>query len=291
MTHLRHVPTGNAVHEAPGPPAKPKPSGHDTPLRGKLAAALSFSGNVCALYFDSIASTSPNSRRVRSDIRNARFRARARIAPVSVSEFSQSFEETNDGWSQCTPLQLPPICMECDMGGAAYYATLAFITAKLQPKQVVEFGTYLGVATTIFATNASQSSILTIDLPDDPGDLSNLNSTDREHVQRTRNRVGQCYKGTPYEARIAELRADSRELVLRNHVRSADVILIDGGHDCSCVTKDTENAFAVAHPGTVIMWDDYFWLYPDVVGYLDRLADRRNLVRIEGTNIVGHVAR
>lgn len=174
-------------------------------------------------------------------------------------------------------------------GGPAYYLALARITAALQPKQVVEFGTFLGFAATIFAMNAPQGRILTIDLPDNAGDLSNLNNTDVEHVRSSRNRVGQCYKGTPYESRISELKTDSRELVLRSHVESADLILVDGGHDTGCVTADTKNAFAVARPGTVILWDDYFWLYPDVVGFLDGLADRHKLFRIEQTSVVGHV--
>jgi len=71
-------------------------------------------------------------------------------------------------------------------------------------------------------------------------------------------------------------------------VGSADLVLVDGGHDIGCITADTENALSVARPGTVILWDDYFWLYPNVE-YLERMAQRLELVRISDTNLVGHM--
>jgi hypothetical protein len=56
-----------------------------------------------------------------------------------------------------------------------------------------------------------------------------------------------------------------------------------------CIAADTGNVVAVAHPGTVIVWDDCFWLYSDVVEYLNRPADRFELVRLSETNLGCHL--
>ena len=66
----------------------------------------------------------------------------------------------------------------------------------------------------------------------------------------------------------------------------ADLIYIDGGHSLPCITRDTENALRVLAPDGTIVWDDYFHLYPDVVSYLDDLADRYPMHAIAGTNYV-----
>jgi len=153
----------------------------------------------------------------------------------------------------------------------------------------VEFGTFLGHGSLVFAVNAPDAQILTVDLPDEAGDLSHLNAVDQHHVEASRKRVGQCYHGHPSGERITEIKCDSRRLRLKEFVEVADLVLVDGGHDTGCIKADTENAFSVARPGTVVLWDDYFWLYPDVVAYLDRLSDSIDLVRLGETGLVGHV--
>lgn len=106
-------------------------------------------------------------------------------------------------------------------------------------------------------------------------------------VDRSRTGVGRYYKGKPYENRISELRCDSRYLDLRAHITSVDLCLVDGGHSYECIVADTQNAFRVVAPGGVIVWDDYFWQYPDVVRYLNELSARgRSLMKIRGTHLV-----
>ena len=70
-------------------------------------------------------------------------------------------------------------------------------------------------------------------------------------------------------------------------LKGVDLCLIDGGHSTPVVKADTENALRVLAEGGTILWDDYFHLYPDVVGYLDSLVDRgHRLFAIRGTNVV-----
>jgi len=71
-----------------------------------------------------------------------------------------------------------------------------------------------------------------------------------------------------------------------------DLVLIDGGHSSSIVRADTENALRLLDPQGVVLWDDYFYLYPDVVSYLDSLAaEGRRMVSIKGTNLVVYSER
>ena len=69
-------------------------------------------------------------------------------------------------------------------------------------------------------------------------------------------------------------------------MRDVDLVYVDGGHNRASITKDTENAFRVLGAAGAVIWDDYFHLYPDVVEYLDELADRLPLHSIAGTNYV-----
>jgi predicted O-methyltransferase YrrM len=246
--------------------------------------AFQLTGAAAAVWLKAVTRHNGDSRRVRTDLKNVRFRSRAKIPEERFADFCRRLPNGDDARPES--LQVPLAFLESGLGGAAYYLTLASVAACRQPRQVVEFGTFLGHSALVFAMNASHAQILTIDLPDEVEDLSNLNSTDQSHALSSRERVGLCYRDTIYANRITELKCDSRKLELASKLDSADLIFIDGGHDATCIAADTENAWSVARPGTVILWDDYFWLYPDVVEYLERLAQKRELVRITETNLV-----
>ena len=178
-----------------------------------------------------------------------------------------------------------------DVGSHTFYYTLGSLVRALQPKIILEFGTYLGVSAYTMALNAPQSCRLyTVDLPDaaQAGPSHALNRIDQGHIHTSRGRVGQAFLGTPQETLITQIRADSLSLQIKDHLAQADLILVDGGHSTPIVTRDTENAFSVLASKGVIVWDDYFHLYPDVVNYLNQLSQRHSLRRISGTNFVVH---
>ena len=254
-----------------------------------VSKALSLTGATAGVWLKAVTHRNGDSRRLRTEIKNISFRSRAAIREEPLTEFCERFAGAGAGRPET--LQVPLTCLASTIGGPAYYLSLATIAAVRHPRQIVEFGTFLGHSALIFAMNAPNASILTLDLPDKTEGLSNLNETDQLHVRSSRERVGQCYRGTKYARRITEVKCDSRKFQLARVIEWADMIFIDGGHDLSCITADTENALSVAPPGAVILWDDYFWLYPDVVEYLERLARRLDLVRIADTNLVGHVCK
>lgn len=180
-----------------------------------------------------------------------------------------------------------------DVGSQTYYHTLACLVQALQPRTILEFGTYLGVSAYTMALNTPDSCrIFTVDLPDNalaelvPG----LNEIDRGHISTSRRRVGEAFLDTPFQRRITQIRADSLAFAAQDHLQEADLVFVDGGHSLPVLTKDSANAFRVLAPKGTILWDDYFHLYPDVVSYLDGLADRYKLHGIAGTNFVIHHA-
>jgi hypothetical protein len=176
-----------------------------------------------------------------------------------------------------------------DLGSVSGYYILGSLVKALQPDVILEFGTYLGVGTQTMALNAAKSCrIYTIDLPDQtsPEMTSGLNRLDRQHVQKSRSRVGKAFVGGPTENQIIQIRADSLTFKAETSMKRVDFAYIDGGHTLPIVTKDTENSFRVLSPRGTIVWDDYFHLYPEVVKFLDDLADRYSLYGIAGSNYV-----
>jgi predicted O-methyltransferase YrrM len=159
----------------------------------------------------------------------------------------------------------------------------------LQPRQILEFGTYLGVSAYAMALNASpECRIFTVDLPDETQGWSRdeLDALDQRHVITSRQRVGEAFLDRPVRERITQIRADSLAFCAETVATDVDLVYVDGGHSLRVITKDTENAFRILSPRGTIIWDDYFHLYPDVVQFLDGLAGTHELHGIEGTNYV-----
>src|SRR5205085_8044160 len=143
-----------------------------------------------------------------------------------------------------------------DVGNHTYYYVLGSLVKAINPKTILEFGTYLGVSALVMASNSSKDcKIVTVDLPDQATveTDSALNEIDREHISMSRYRVGEAFLKTPYEDSITQIRTDSMSFRAEEIVRSADLVLVDGGHSFDLVSKDTENAFKVLSPDGVII--------------------------------------
>ena len=219
-------------------------------------------------------------------LREADFYRRMKIPTVSLRELIAEIGEASS-------VSIPgPNVQTKEMGGTVGYFVIGAVARAKQPKTVVEFGTYLGVGTLTLAMNApSDSRIFTIDLPED---FQPQDRADWKFVESSRHRVGERFLcQSKFVERIVQLRADSRTLRLADHVKTADLILIDGGHTYEIVKADTENAMSVRAPDGVILWDDYAIFWEDhVVRYLDSLIDGGlKLRRIEGTGMVAGVPR
>jgi predicted O-methyltransferase YrrM len=220
----------------------------------------------------------------RWQLRTLRFRAHCGLPAISLAQVCDEISSTDAG-----PVTLPSSTIPTEgVGSPEYYFAIGAIARSLQPRTVVEFGTYVGLGAATLALNAPSATIYTLDLPDDASSTSqeSLDATDRELVQRSRYRVGEAFLSLEIANRIKQVRIDSAKLKLTDIVTEADLVLIDGGHSSSVVRADTENALAVLSGRGIILWDDYWWLYPELVRYLELKAKHLPLKRIEGTNLV-----
>lgn len=217
--------------------------------------------------------------------RSLHFHAHSKIRPMRLADLLAIL-----GAEDVVSVTLPgPGTLFGDVGSLTGYHALGALMKGLQPKSVLEFGTYLGVSAYAMALNApSECQIHTVDLPDTASAKSEheLNTLDQRHVTTSRHRVGEAFLRSSERHRITQIRADSLEFRAEKILRDVDLVYVDGGHSRPIVASDTENAFRVLSPNGTIIWDDYFHLYPDVVKFLDELADTHQLRSIAGTNYV-----
>jgi hypothetical protein len=221
----------------------------------------------------------------RWQLRTLRFRAHANITPIELGDLVRRISNRNHVEEVALP---SPATDFGGVGDPQYYYAIGSICRGVSPLKVIEVGTFLGVSTLTVALNTSPNCMIhTIDLPEqDPSTLiSGLNWSDSQLVKNSRGRVGKAFMNHPCSTRIVQVRSNSAEMDFRAVFGHAELVIVDGGHSAELIKKDSDNAFAVLKPGGVILWDDYWWCYPDVVEYLDTLS-RQQLRRIEGTNLI-----
>ena len=217
--------------------------------------------------------------------RSLNFHSRCKIQGLPLAEILAEL-----GCPEVPTVALAGPCTDFgDVGSQTGYHTLGALMQGLRPRRVLEFGTYLGVSAHAMALNAPPGChIHTVDLPDqtEAESRQELDSLDQRHVATSRQRVGEAFLRSPTRERITQIRADSLTFHAESVMADVDLVYVDGGHSRPVIQADTENAFRVLAPEGVIVWDDYFHLYPDVVKFLDELAERHELHAIRGTNYV-----
>ena len=165
---------------------------------------------------------------------------------------------------------------------------IAKLAQHFQPKSIFEIGTFDGRTTLNMALNAPESHIWTLDLP-------------RKQVHKTRFRIkkgdqtfvdkdqsGSRFLGTPQQAQITQIYADSAGYDYADLNGTMDMVFIDGAHTYEYVLNDTEVAFKLLRDGNgVLLWHDYEW--KEVIyalnQYFENDARFKSLQHIEGTTL------
>ena len=266
---------GLTAHRVTGEIAVDRDCGDLGPKRGAMSKLGTIAKGMRMLFID------------RSDaawmaVQRAEFAAHVRLPMVSLAEIA--------GAAGDVVVPQPSLKGE-GVGDPNYYYALGAIARALQPRTILEIGTYLGMGALTFALNTrSECRIYTIDLPEDEF-AADSDAGDRQFVEKSRGRVGSAWQSYPPETsgKIVQLRGDSRTIGL-DEVGHPDLIFIDGGHSYDIVKSDTERALSILAPGGAMLWDDYgmFW-QDDVVRYLDGLSESLEMVRLEGTDLVVHL--
>ncbi len=154
----------------------------------------------------------------------------------------------------------------------------------LQPRRILEIGTFEGNTTVNLAANApANARVFTLDLPPDWSRRYKLDVPDMQSNAATGNHTGRQFTDTPYAERITQLWGDSAQFDW-DHLAPLDFILIDGCHTYKYAVADTRNALRVIRPGGTIVWHDYGML-EDVSRAVDECSRRISVRAIQGTRL------
>lgn len=183
-------------------------------------------------------------------------------------------------------LRLP--CHLHDGGGTRLeeLVYLAAVTRLLRPHKIFEIGTFKGRTTTVFALNAPDAEILTLDLPPDfAPEAGSYIRSDAELV-RTRNAAEFIVK-YGVEGRCRQLLSDSKTFDPRPHAGTVELAFIDGAHTYDYVKSDTEKTALMMAPGGLVFWHDYGGKgrFRGITEYLHHLREKFPVYRIWGTTL------
>lgn len=161
--------------------------------------------------------------------------------------------------------------------------TLAAMVRFLQPRRVLQIGTFEGNTTLQLAANSpSDARVVTVDLPSDwdgeyarPVSAIDANTTPGSRGSQLRN--------SGLERKVRQIFEDSAKLDWKG-IGPFDFILIDGCHTYDYVVSDTRQALEVISPGGVIVWHDYGML-EDVSRAVDETSKTMAVRAIEGTRL------
>lgn len=118
---------------------------------------------------------------------------------------------------------------------------LAMLVKALNPKNVLEIGTFEGrTALNISLNMGENSKLYTMDLPQE---------ICKDFI------VGRLFKNSDKKHKIKQIFADSRYFDF-SKLPKMDLIFIDGGHSYEEVLSDTKNAIKILNKNGIILWDD-----------------------------------
>jgi Methyltransferase domain len=219
------------------------------------------------------------------DIRQLAFNMRDPLPVLELADLNRFLGCTNP-----QPVVLPPVDLvyHAGLGFVVPYSLLASVVSAMEPRRILEIGTFRGVGALTMALNAPDAEIYTIDLPSEVSgeNAEGLSRGDREWVRLSQGLRGAAFIGHPASKQIHQIFANSLTMDVKEFIESADFCFIDGGHSYDCIKADTENALKVLSPNGVIVWDDYSWFVEGVGQYLLELAQKLPLKRIFGSQFV-----
>jgi len=168
---------------------------------------------------------------------------------------------------------------------------LAFVAAlarKIQPRIVVEIGTFDGNTALQLALNTPpETKIFTLDLPTEGNGGVENDPKDRKFITSAL-RVCRRFLGSSVEHKIIQCHGNSMTYDFTNFTNygKAQFIFIDAGHSYKCVQNDTEKALRILDSGGVIVWQDYGVEWEGVFQYLVEVSQRLPMIHIAGTSLV-----
>lgn len=141
---------------------------------------------------------------------------------------------------------------------------IALAIHLLQPKEIMEFGTFNGRTTLNMAINSPESTIVTVDLPknqvnrtrfplENKGSDSGLDETGYVGIK------GKLWQGQPKDIteRITQIWSDTAKVKFHFYKNKIDFLFIDASHTYENCKNDSYNGHKVIKDDGVIFWHDY----------------------------------
>ncbi|HVX07913.1 class I SAM-dependent methyltransferase [Humibacter sp.] len=157
---------------------------------------------------------------------------------------------------------------------------LQAIIAGRSVRTAFEIGTFNGGTTRLIAEALPEDGrIWTLDLPPQSFD-------DTQKPQGFQgSQVGAAYRGSPAEAKIEQILADSATFDPTPYTGRCDLVLVDGAHDYEHGVADTITAFELVAPGGLILWDDFQPYWHGLIRGIIEAAGARRPRRLAGTSL------
>jgi hypothetical protein len=198
------------------------------------------------------------------------------VFPIELEKGAIQLENFLGHWGNVSIEELSKICL---------------ITRWLQPRCILEIGTYNGMTTLQMALNAPPDcKIYTLDLPKEMQaslPLSELDTYVSKHFrEKFGTSTGSYFAGRP-DLNIRQLFGDSAKFDYSAAIDGPiDLIFIDAAHDYKNKKTDTENAFRLLAPKGVILWHNYGDVScPEVTRYLYDICDRYKIHHLKNTSL------
>jgi len=160
---------------------------------------------------------------------------------------------------------------------------LAAATRLLRPRKVFEIGTFKGRATAVFAMNAPDAEIVTLDLPPDFRPGADYIGSDAQLVLARKEADFISEHGL--QGRVTQVLGDSMHFDPAPHAGTVELAFIDGAHTYEYVRNDTEKVAVMMAPRGLVFWHDYGGKgqFRGITDYLHALKERFPVYRVSWT--------
>jgi predicted O-methyltransferase YrrM len=173
----------------------------------------------------------------------------------------------------------------------------------VNPKNIFEFGTYLGYTTNLLLSNSSSDSkVFSIDLGYNTSDVEYTKNASEKDLKSSDIlndnflTLKQAQKGTHYLKNVSNLEKVRLKLIIGdsteynpdvdNLKNNTDFIFIDGGHTYDLVKKDTETSEKMISEKGIVLWHDFgSKIHGDVTNFLEDFSKENLIYHIEHTMI------
>jgi len=207
--------------------------------------------------------------------------AAARLASLPVVELAELAAEADE-----LVVRLPRAVTRHPWSlGAAEQLSLQILIRARGCKTAFEIGTFNGGTTRLLAeTLPEDGHVWTLDLPPGAFDAS------QESAGFSGSQVGVAYRDSWAAPKITQLLWNSLDYDFGPFEGSADLVLVDGGHEYKNGVADTLAALCLVRPGGIVVWDDFepYW-HGLVNGICDAMRGRQ-LCRLAGTALGVYIA-